>query len=118
MSRSQFTKTSPKFYSFTARDPRQRTARGRTPVSLCRLIHTTAGAPERQTPNQTLPKSFPSLNFTNKALNHPVHGGSAGSPRNRRVPGDPELPSLIGRVSEHQEQARLLKQENNGPERT
>jgi hypothetical protein len=118
MSRWQFAETSPKFYSFTARGPRQRTAWGRTLVRLCRLIHATAGGPEQQIPNQTPPKSFPSLNFTNKALNHPIHGGSADSPRNRRVPGDPGLPSLIGWVSEHQEQARLLKQENNEQERT
>jgi hypothetical protein len=76
------------------------------------------GAFARQTPNWTPPNHFPSLNFTNGAPNHPVHEDSADHRMSKRVPGDLGLLSLIGWVSEHQEQVRVLKQEDSGHERT
>jgi hypothetical protein len=76
------------------------------------------GAPVRQTPNWTPLNHFPSLNFTNEALHQLVHEDSVNNRMSERVPGDLWPPSLIGWVSEYQEQVRVLKQEDSGHERT
>jgi hypothetical protein len=65
------------FYLFTVSSPRRRTAETGAPASLYRPDHAKIGAPVRRTPNWTPPNHFPSLNFTNEALNHPIHGDSA-----------------------------------------
>jgi hypothetical protein len=70
------------FYSFTELGSRWWMATHRSLASLYQPDHAKTGAPERQTPNRTSPNHFPPLNFTNKALNHPVHGDSADSQRN------------------------------------
>jgi hypothetical protein len=69
-----FARTPPRFYSFTDRSPRQRTAQGQAPVSLHQPIHATTGALLRRRPNSSPNKRFPSTNFTNGALTHSVHG--------------------------------------------
>jgi hypothetical protein len=106
------------FYLFTARSPRRRTVRNRAPVSLYRPDPATTSAPVRQTPNWTPLNHFPSLNFTNEALHQLVHGDSVNKRMSERVPGDLGPPSLIGWVSEYQQQVRVLKQEDSGHERT
>jgi hypothetical protein len=46
-------------------------------VSLYWPNHAKTGAPVLQTPNWIPPNHFPSLNFTNETLDHPVHRDSA-----------------------------------------
>jgi hypothetical protein len=91
---------------------------GRAPLSLYWPDPATTGAPVRQTPNSTLLNHFPSLNFTNEALHQLVHGDSVNNRMSERVPGDLGPPSLIGWVSEYQEQVRVLKQEDSEHEWT
>ena len=76
------------------------------------------GAPVRQTPNWTPLNHFPSLNFTNEALHQLVHGDSVNNRMSERVPGDLGPPSLIGWVSEYQEQVRVLKRKSREYEQT
>jgi hypothetical protein len=106
------------FYLFTARSPRRRTVGNQAPVSLYRPDPATTGAPMRQTPNWTPLNHFPSLKFTNEALHQLVHRDSVNNQMSERVPGDLGHPCLIDWVSEYHEQVRVLKQEDNGHERT
>ena len=76
------------------------------------------GAPVWQTPNRTSLNHFSSLNFTNDALLQLVHGDSVNNWMSECVFGDLGPPSLIGWVSEYQEQVRVLKQEDSGHEWT
>jgi hypothetical protein len=69
-------KTPSRFYSFTVRSPRRRTARGRAPVSLYRLIYSMTNVLLWQRLNSSPNESFPSTNFTNGALTRSVHGDS------------------------------------------
>jgi hypothetical protein len=106
------------FYLFIVCSPRRRTARNRAPVSLYRPDPAVTGAPVRPTPNWIPLNHFPLLNFTNEALHQLVHGGSVNNRMSERVPGDLGLPSLIGWVSEYQQQVMVLKQEDSGHEWT
>jgi hypothetical protein len=58
------------------------------------------------------------LNFTNESLHQLVHGDSMNNRMSERVPDDLGSPSLIGWVSEYQEQVRVLKQKDYGHEQT
>jgi hypothetical protein len=79
-------KTPPRFYLFTTRGPRRRTAENRAPVSSYRLDHSMTGALLWLRPNSSPNKSFPSNNFTNGALTRSVHGDSGHNGQHDVVP--------------------------------
>jgi hypothetical protein len=69
-------KTPPRFHLFTSRSPRRRTAGKRAPTSSYRPDHSMTDALLRLRPNSSPNKSFPSTNFTNRALTRSIHGGN------------------------------------------
>jgi hypothetical protein len=86
MSRWQFPERSPRFYSFTSANPRQRTDLAVLRRALFRSDDATAGAPGRQGHNWTPTEHFPSTNFTIGTMNQPVHGDRADGHTDGSVP--------------------------------
>jgi hypothetical protein len=64
------------FYFFTACSPRRRTALSRAPASLYRPLKSMIGALLWWRSNPRPNEGFPSINFTNGAMNRSVHGNS------------------------------------------
>jgi hypothetical protein len=106
------------FFPFTTRSPRRRAVKKQAPVSLYRSVYSMTGAPVRQTRDWTPLHQFPSLNFTNEALSHPVYRDSAYSQGNRRIPGDLGQPNQIELVEKYQEDLMMLEQGSRGYEHT